>query len=92
MLDTYSKPPLEPFVIGDTNELYASLFFSAGGLTYDFPSAAFSLQTVSTARTNDPIVDDSRTQVRARDLGSLQEERDMCTDLDLPFRYAEPLY
>jgi hypothetical protein len=33
LLLTYSKPPLEPFVIGDINDVYASLFFSAGGFT-----------------------------------------------------------
>jgi hypothetical protein len=30
-------------VMGDTKELYASLFFVAGGLMYDLPSSDFSL-------------------------------------------------
>jgi hypothetical protein len=38
-----SKPPRMPFVMGDMNELYASLFLSEEGLTYDLPSSAFSL-------------------------------------------------
>ena len=32
MVCAYSKPPRTPFVMGDAKELYASLFFSAGGL------------------------------------------------------------
>lgn len=40
---TYSKPPRMLLFIGATKDLYASLFFLAGGFTYDFPSAAFSL-------------------------------------------------
>jgi hypothetical protein len=45
---TYSKPPRMPLSIGATKDLYDSLFFSAGGFIYDFPSVAFSLQGIST--------------------------------------------
>lgn len=37
-LNAYSKPPRLPLVMGDTNWVYASLFFCTGGLTYDLPS------------------------------------------------------
>jgi hypothetical protein len=36
--NAYSKPPRLPLVMGDTNWVYASLFFCAGGFTYDLPS------------------------------------------------------
>jgi hypothetical protein len=78
-------------VIGDTKELYASLFSAAGGLTKDLPSSENSLQhhQYQVRSKNNPFCIQSDVIVltweAARGLGNLQGARDMCIDLDPPY-------